>query len=756
MRKVELLAPAGSLEALTAAVQNGCDAVYLGGTMFGARAYADNFSQPELAEALAYAHGYGVKVYVTMNTLIHEAEMDAAVKYAQWLYEQGVDALIIQDLGLFDVVHQRFPTLALHASTQMHIHNEAGVCFMRDAGMKRIVLPREATIEAVRQLSQLGIETEVFVQGALCISYSGQCLMSAKKLSRSGNRGACAQMCRMKYRLGCQTGDHIDYVSKGGDYLLSPKDLNTLAHIPALIEAGVTSFKIEGRMKRAAYVAQMTAAYRQAIDAYYHHQAYVADAAAMEMKKVFNRGFTAGHLFHQQGDALMNPYRPNHMGIKIGRVLAQKDNRVRVKLSAALYQFDGIRFLSESGDCGCVVNKLYDEHHRLVNHVEADQVAEIAVNARIPKGSVVVKTSDNRQLEALQQSYRSGKRRVPVYLHFTLRLDQIPVLKVWDDEGNTCEVCGSQPAQRATRGGIEEKRIRQQLQKCGNTIFTAVHTEIDHDQNALIAIQAINDLRRRALTALYQLRTQPPQSLSYGTYHRELHCEPLSGCYVRVQTKEQAQSALKLGITHLYCESGAFRSLQDEDHQIGYVGKRVMNEDYPQAPFLFSEIGALMRHNGIAEHFMNITNAYAAAFLFAHGVKGIILSNECSDEQIQAIHTAFHERYGCAGSFLSYVYGKEELMVMKHCPIRTALAKDQPQPCGLCHGESTYFISDIHDHRYPLYGDEDCHIHLLNDQADVRTPLTDAIFLCFYDESKEEVTAMIQKMIGRSEASGRD
>lgn len=746
MQKVELLAPAGSMEALMAAVQNGCDAVYVGGTRFGARAYADNFDEAGMIEALRYAHGYGVKVYVTMNTLIFESEMEAAMAYVKFLYEQGADALIIQDLGLFDVVHQCFPELELHASTQMHIHNEAGINLMRDAGMKRIVLPREATIEEVRKFAHMGVETEVFVQGALCISYSGQCLMSAKKLNRSGNRGACAQMCRMKYRLGKEDHGHVSYVSQSGEYLLSPKDLNTLTQIPELIEAGVTSFKIEGRMKRAAYVAQMTAAYRQAIDAYYHHQAFAADAAIASMQKVFHRGFTGGHLFHQHDHALMNPIRPNHMGVVIGRTLSKKGKRVVIQLTAPLHQYDGIRFLCDHDDIGCVVNKLYDQH-RLVNHAPSGHLVEVEVTGFIPRGSIVVKTSDVLQLQQLRESYENGQRRVPVFMKFTMRVGRCPKLKVWDHEGRSSEVDATIQATAGEHGGMDEDRLKQQLQKCGNTIFTAVHIEVDHDLEATVAIKVINDLRRRALAALYQQRTQPPQSLTYAAYQRDIKCTALSGCFVRVRDEKQAKIVKQLGVDHLYVESGGYRKLCESDPSVGYVGKRIMKERYPAAPFLFSEIGALTQKGGIAEHFMNVTNSYAAAFLFAHGVQGIILSNECNDHQIMEIQEAFTNRYGCPGSFLSYVYGKEELMVMKHCPIHAALRKEDQPACGLCHGDGTYFLSDIHGHRYPLYGDENCHIHILNDTPDVRTPCTAAVFLCFHDESAAEIKAAMRQFI---------
>lgn len=303
IKKVELLAPAGSFECLQAAVQNGCNAVYLGGSMFGARAFANNFDKEEIIQAIHYAHGYGVKVYVTMNTLIYEEEMEEALAYAKFLYEENVDALIIQDLGLFDACHQLYPDFELHASTQMHIHNEAGIRLLQEAGAKRVVVPRETSIEEIKQYAKQSVDLEVFVQGALCVSYSGQCFMSAKELSRSGNRGECAQMCRMRYRLVKDEQGKQMYIDSDGAYLLSPKDLNTLSHVPDLINAGVASFKIEGRMKRPAYVALMVSYYRKAIDAYYQNKKLDIPEANKQMQMMFHRGFSEGHLFHQMGKA---------------------------------------------------------------------------------------------------------------------------------------------------------------------------------------------------------------------------------------------------------------------------------------------------------------------------------------------------------------------------------------------------------------------------------------------------------------------
>ena len=250
MEKVEILAPAGSMESLVAAINKGADAVYLGGNKFSARAYASNFDNDNMLKAVDYAHSYDVKIYVTLNTILKENEVEEAVRYVGYLYEIGVDALIIQDLGLLKRIKEDFPLLEVHASTQMTIHNGEAAVYFKDKGFHRIVLSREMTLEEIKYISKdLGIETEMFVHGAICVAYSGQCLMSSMIGGRSGNRGRCAQPCRMEYTLkGEKSGE-----TKG--HLLSPKDMCTIEDVEDIVETGVYSLKIEGRMKRAEYVA---------------------------------------------------------------------------------------------------------------------------------------------------------------------------------------------------------------------------------------------------------------------------------------------------------------------------------------------------------------------------------------------------------------------------------------------------------------------------------------------------------------------
>lgn len=739
MRKVELLAPAGSMEALIAAVQNGCDAVYLGGSQFNARAYSDNFDNDAIIEAIRYAHGYGVKVYITMNTLLFENEIEQAIAYARFLYEHGADALIIQDLGLFDVVRQCFVDMECHASTQLHIHNEAGIRKMAELGFSRIVLPRETPIEEISRYAQLGVELEVFIQGAICVSYSGQCLMSAKKLNRSGNRGECAQMCRMKYRLGYQKNDALHYVEQKGDYLISPKDLNTLKRVPELIEAGITSFKIEGRMKRPEYVALMTSLYRKAIDAYYQGKALNYHTAADEMCKIFNRGFTSGLLFHEQDHLFINQERPNHIGIPIGEVLSKKQNRACIRLSAPLKQHDGIRFLSDKEDIGCMVNKLY-LNQLLVNQAPAGSVVEVEVDGYIPKHSRVVKTSDKQQLQELRKSYEQTKRRVAVTMRMEMRIQKPAVLSVSDDLGNICEVSSSTLVESAHKTALSQERIIQQLSKTKDTVFECASIQTAMDENCTIAIKEINAMRRSALTKLYEMRSASPKRRQLS-YRQQFECGEIEGLYVKCMTEEQLAAA-DAYTSHLYADWELFQHRQAFYPSLGCYGKRVMKKTYPKAPLIVCEISGCIEDTAIAEHFLNCTNSYAAAFLFSLGVKGIVLSNECSAQQAQELKQAFFNRYHQAGAFIEYGYGREELMLSEYCVIHSC-NKETKKPCGLCRKHS-YFLEDMKHHRYPLYGDEDCRIHLLDDEVYELNHAAKAIFVNFFHEDAKEVRRVLQ------------
>ena len=309
MKKIELSAPAGDIKCLKAAIEGGADAIYLGGKNFGARAFSKNFSDEEIVEAIKLAHLYGVKIYVTVNTLVYDKEVDSFIKYIEFLHKNNVDAILLQDLGMLDLIRKTYPNLEVHASTQMHIHNLDGVKLMENLGVKRVVLARETSIDDIKHIRQnSNIELEVFVHGALCVSYSGQCLMSYFKQERSANQGECEGSCRLRYNVL-----NKDKIIDSNVYALSLKDLNSLENIGRLIDVGVSSLKIEGRMKSAAYVYLVTSLYRKAIDSYYKNKKVEIDGKILhDLKIVFNREYTKDLL---KGD-ILNPNNINDTDAK--------------------------------------------------------------------------------------------------------------------------------------------------------------------------------------------------------------------------------------------------------------------------------------------------------------------------------------------------------------------------------------------------------------------------------------------------------
>ena len=348
---VELLAPAGSKEALIAAIESGANAIYLAGNMFGARAYADNFDEEGMREAIRIAHLRNVLINVTVNTIVDDQELPQLADYLRFLYEAGADAILVQDLGVAKLAREIVPDLPLHASTQMTVHNLDGVLALQKLGFTRVVLSREVSLEAIKHIiDNCDVEIEVFIHGALCVCYSGQCLMSSMIGGRSGNRGRCAQPCRLPYTL---VDEHDNDMLKdtAGKYLLSPRDMNAIDLIPQLIDAGVASLKIEGRMKRPEYVGIVVNNYRQVIDSHYAGKFHVTDKTRHDLAQVFNRDFTTAFLEKKQGRNMMSDRRPNNRGIMLGRVMEYDSATgfVTMKLSDSLSVGDQVDFWVKVG-----------------------------------------------------------------------------------------------------------------------------------------------------------------------------------------------------------------------------------------------------------------------------------------------------------------------------------------------------------------------------------------------------------------------
>ena len=497
MKKIELLVPVGNFDCLKAAVQNGADAVYLGASVFSARSSATNFSLSELEEAIDYAHLRNVQVHLALNTLIKNDEFEAAVSLAKSAYEFGIDAIIVQDLGLACYLIKNFPNLPVHASTQMTCHNLVGAKYLEKLGFKRIVLSRELSLSEIDYIkSNVSCEIEVFGHGALCISYSGQCLYSSLIGGRSGNRGKCAQGCRLPYEL-LENDTTID---KG--YLLSPKDLCSLTTLPELLDTNIDSLKIEGRMKSAEYVAIVTKTYRKYIDMYYSEDNYFVEKEdIINLLQVFNRGgFSNGHLKNSPNRDLIFKEKPNNMGIYIGNVSNYNSNtgHITLTLDANLKVGDTITFENEPTTYR--VSELMINKQNVESPNIGDKITIGRMKGKINISDKIFKIASKDLSSSALNSYSKEFKKTPLSCVLDVHLDEPIKLRVFDNNG--IEFCfeSEETPDIAVNSPVSKERLETQLNKTANTPFYFKNIKINLDNNIHIPhISQINELRRKCL-----------------------------------------------------------------------------------------------------------------------------------------------------------------------------------------------------------------------------------------------------------------
>lgn len=661
MKKPELLSPVGNMECLKAAIAAGCDAVYLGGYTFGARSYAGNFSDEEIIEAVRLCHLYGIKVYITVNTLIYDSEVEMFLNYIDFLYRNNVDALIMQDLGMIDLVRKTYPNFDIHASTQMHVHNLEGVKFVQSLGLKRVVIARETSIDTIRKINNSSdIELEVFVHGALCVGYSGQCLISSLIGGRSGNRGTCAQICRKKFTLL----DNQKQIIKEG-YMLSMKDLMTINHIDKLIDSGIDSFKIEGRMKRPEYVYLITKLYRQAIDSYIEEGiSSITEKDIWNMMKLFNREFTEGYLFNSDYKHISNDFRPNHLGVKLGTVIAVNNNMVTIKLNADVRNGDGIRIISNNGDIGLSISFMYKNKKVITNAYRGD-VIELKIKDKCRVGDIVRLTTDRVQLQEINTEIMTTKRKVGINIEVKLLLGNSVSLIV-DDGVNKLEITSDIQVSKAINRPIDEQTIIRQFSKLGDSVYKINNMNVIMDDNIFINLKDLNYLRREMIEKLNEVRM----------YNRKYIVKEY-GCQVPDFPVMKKQNVLissleaykTLNINHynevIVDDIELYNNLKDKDVTLKLP--RINNEydDY-FIHLLVGELGSLYKYHNIDTDFsLNVTNSYTVAFLHSLGVQKITLSYELDLKQIRELIDSYHRRYQCHPNIEVIVEGYEEAMVTK-------------------------------------------------------------------------------------------
>lgn len=495
-RKVELLAPAGGMNQLVAAVENGADAVYLGGRFFNARMNAENFTEEELKSAIDYAHLRNVKTYVTMNVLIKDEELADALNHAAELYRMGADGLIVQDLGLADAVRKTLPQLPLHLSTQGTVYNSSGVRTAVRLGFKRVVLARELAISDIKEITKdTDCEIEVFVHGALCICYSGQCQLSRVIGGRSANRGECAQPCRLPYR---------DEAGNEG-YFLSPKDLCAVDLLGDLVEAGATSIKIEGRMKSPEYVGTVVRIYRKYLDLALRGKSYQVDPKDEEdLLQVFNRGgFSKGYLTGQPGQSLLSGRIPKHQGVLVGKVLQRPKEKdlVDISFSKQLTIGDGIEIH------GREINSNILTYYRDLGK----KIARIGdFKGDVRKGDLVYRTSSKILSGEIKTTFSRGigqsSRTIPVTMRFQAFVGQ-PATLVLTEGADTVLATSPDVCQTAHTKPLDRETVRRQLEKTGGTPFFPAGIDIQIGENVAMPLSTLNLMRRDATEKLTAVKT---------------------------------------------------------------------------------------------------------------------------------------------------------------------------------------------------------------------------------------------------------
>jgi len=503
MRIPELLAPVGSMEHLKVAINAGASSVYLSGKNYGARKFAENFTFDEIDEAIKFAHMHNVKVYVTVNTLIRQNELENVINYLSKLYSMGVDAVLIQDLGLVELIGRHLPDLKIHASTQMTCENQLKIDYLESKNVKRVVLPREMRKEEIRNL-KTNMELEIFAHGALCYSYSGQCLMSSFKGGRSGNRGTCAQPCRQLYK--------IEGIDKK-DYYLSPCDLSLFDKLKEICELNISCIKIEGRMRSKEYLAIVVSNYRKALNKLKSGK----ESRSEEINLVFNRGFSEG----QFNNASKRSLRAGHVGLKIGHVLESRKNQIAIKL------YDGLKSIPERGDGMLIVKKSNDYGFEIsqnpivttLNHFKKGKNKEIKDLNRKDRVLIVKKVWQNKkskfdlngsdvyltkrhslskktkEIENKGASYVKSK----LILTFSLK-NNFPILKgrltLANRKEIECEVRGNTPFEKPLKKNVDQDTVKKQLSKVDHYPFEIVQININYDGSLFIPIRKINELRR--------------------------------------------------------------------------------------------------------------------------------------------------------------------------------------------------------------------------------------------------------------------
>lgn len=673
----ELLAPAGDRESFEAALAAGADAIYLAGPAFGARAYATNFTREGVHDVIERAHLYGRKVYVTVNTVVKEREFADLVACLDDLANAHADAVIVADLGVL-ALSERYPDMEFHVSTQMNILSSSAARTVQALGARRVILAREASLARAERIKrEAGLPVEVFVHGALCVAYSGQCLLSSLQGPRSGNRGRCAQCCRQVYR----------FVSPGIEkkgYLLSMKDLDVLPQASTLRSSALDSLKIEGRMKKATYVAAVTASWRARLDGGRSEKEDM-------LPRIFSRGTTEGYLFDADRATVVNVLSPLHQGERVGEVLGPDRDNIKMRVSTTIVVGDGLRLVSDEREDALIVNDMYRvrPHERaLVKTACAGDVISLKAHGLMTHG-IVYRTTSRVIEDRLRADTLAGPSAIGITGVLAEDGDRL-VLTVTD---------GTHVAREKSRVPFAAARsdqaeaIKSALQKTGGTPFHFTSLTLDLPVSPFLPLSAVNELRREALSALARERVARPGRITPQASKPIAFTRPSPRLIVRVRTEEQYQVSLEQKDLARETDDPELYHAHEADETLSFVLPRI-SQSFITPPGeekrVMNNLDCLGTENG---EYLNVTNAQAVRTLEGLGVRRIALSPELSLAEIKELVDA------CAASgprpCLSLLsYGYPDAMITRFCPMRAYGS------CAHCAEASS--LIDHDGHVFPL------------------------------------------------------
>jgi U32 family peptidase len=723
----ELLAPAGGPEALRAAIANGADAVYLGVEKLNARRGAQNFTLDTLPQTCRLAHVHGVSVYLAVNVLVLPDEMAEALSLVDEAWAAGVDAVIVQDLGLLRNVSAQLPHVRVHASTQMNAHNTPSISKLAALGVSRVTLAREVSIEEiVRFVAAESAEVETFVHGALCLCYSGQCLMSSLIGRRSANRGLCAQPCRLPYELLGASGEVLP---TPGLHLLSPKDLAGLAELPALVATGVSALKIEGRMKSPEYVALVTGVYRAALDrAVAQGDAFeVRDGERAILAESFSRGFSEAYLAGERGNDMMSYQRPNNRGVLVGRVAAVEQGVATVALDTALEAADTIEFWTSAGRFAQAVGPIT---HSGGAHdaAPAGTRVELHVEQPVSSGDRVFRVRNAALSDAARRTFSSSDAPQPIELEFAVRMVVgAPVSVCVRDASGRCGTAEGPIVEPARTKSITAEEVAEHVGRLGGTPYVIGAWALELSTSAGIGFSALHRVRRDALDA-YEAAVLSPWAGRRAAgaslprlpkARRQRH--PAARLVVRVADEETAVACVEAGADRAQVSSHALGAVHALPPNVEPVLPRIVRDREVGAtmrwvtaagPVVVGNLGlvgaaAAKGAQVAADWSLNALNGHSVVQLAQLGASLVWLSPELSGRQVAQIASQGSVDVGIG------VYGRQELMVTEHCVLMAEGPCDQH--CKACQRRAgSRTLRDRKGFEFPVRTDIAGRTHLYN------------------------------------------